>query len=214
MGDAVSDKLVTIGAYRYWAPIWNLSCYFNRSIYLSVLGQLGEREREVLDVGCGSGVLAKKLVRRGKQVVGVDLSPAMIRRARARRLATATFVEGDAESLAFPDASFDAVVNLISIHHYPHPSLALAEFKRVLRPGGRAVIAAFHGDSRFIRFAQRINGRLRRISGVEWHKTPRELLTLAERAGFERIEIVPVRSLIKAFLLIALRGETRTAAVS
>ncbi len=102
----------------------------------------------VLEAGCGPGHLAIGLAsRHGLHVTGLDLDPAMIRRARAnaeRAEADETrrpsFLVGDVASLAFPDGSFDLVVSTLSMHHWADPAAGLGEIARVLGPGGRALI--------------------------------------------------------------------------
>jgi len=92
--------------------------------------------RDVLDLACGAGVVAEAALARGLRPVGLDFSPAMLAEVR-RRLPEVELREGDAEALPFADASFDAVVSSFGIHHVERPRRALAEARRVLRPGGR-----------------------------------------------------------------------------
>jgi hypothetical protein len=96
--------------------------------------------RDVLDVGCGEGELARRLAQAGARVIGLDPLAVAIERARdaGPASAAARFVEGSAEALPFPAASFDVVVFFNSLHHVPPESLdaALAEAARVLRGGG------------------------------------------------------------------------------
>jgi SAM-dependent methyltransferase len=89
-----------------------------------------------------------------EHAVGVDLSPAMIARARelAADLRNAEFHEADSEHLPFPDGAFTAVLCTTSFHHYPDPGQATREMARVLVAGGRAVI----GDGCSDRLAMRI----------------------------------------------------------
>ena len=102
---------------------------------------------DVLEVGCGPGRLSVALSARGLEMTGLDLDPTMIDRARANaakadppaRL-TPTFTVGDVASLPFPDATFDAVVSTLSMHHWDDREAGLAEIGRVLRPGGRALV--------------------------------------------------------------------------
>ena len=99
----------------------------------------------LLEVGCGTGVLTRVLAGMPgvESVVGVDLAPSLLD--RARDLAPdIRFEQADARSLPFADGSFDLVVFDSTLSHVPEPERALAEAARVLRPGGW--LAAFDGD--------------------------------------------------------------------
>jgi ubiquinone/menaquinone biosynthesis C-methylase UbiE len=102
----------------------------------------------VLDVGCGTGVLTRRLARlpEVETVVGVDPAPTLL--ARARELAgdvpNSTFLEADGRSLPFGDEAFDVVVFDSTLSHVPEPGRALDEAHRVLRPSGW--LAVFDGD--------------------------------------------------------------------
>src|SRR5262249_42948870 len=102
----------------------------------------------VLDVGCGTGTLliaAAKRVGPSGSAHGIDRSAEMLAHARhkaAGQHVVANFVEGSADRLAFPDASFDVVFSTLMLHHLP-ASMQIAtivEMRRVLRPGGRIVM--------------------------------------------------------------------------
>jgi ubiquinone/menaquinone biosynthesis C-methylase UbiE len=118
-----------------------------RTISLAQL-QLGE---QVLDVGCGTGTLAIEAARRvggTGRVAGVDPGAQQIARARAkvaRRNLSIEFLVGVIEQLPFPDQSFDVVFSTLMMHHLPAPlkRQGLAEIARVLKPGGRVIIADF-----------------------------------------------------------------------
>lgn len=90
----------------------------------------------LLEVACGPGHLSAAAAARGARPVGVDFSAAMIEMAR-RDYAGLEFEEGDAEALAFRDGGFDAVVMSFGLLHLARPEQAVAEARRVLRPGGR-----------------------------------------------------------------------------
>lgn len=93
-------------------------------------------EKVALDLCCGHGNVTQGLVRSGARVTGLDFSPAMLRIARAA-VPEAEFTEGDAMALPFEDASFDAVTIGFGMPHVPDPPAAMAEARRVLKPGGR-----------------------------------------------------------------------------
>lgn len=97
--------------------------------------------KHLLDIGCGRGRLSRALIRRGARVSGADPSDEMI--ALAREAApNASFEIAGAESLPYPDGTFDGAVILNSLHHVPEDKIApaLAEAMRVTRPGGHFLI--------------------------------------------------------------------------
>lgn len=107
----------------------------------------GER---VLDVACGTGLVALPAalaVGRQGRVLGVDISGRMVEaashRARALQAANASFARMDAEALDLPDACFDVALCALGLMYLPHPERALAEMRRVLRPGGRVALAVW-----------------------------------------------------------------------
>ena len=99
----------------------------------------------VLDVGCGTGVLAREARRRvGQegQVVGLDLNEGMLAVA-ARAEPNVEWRQGDAASLPFEDASFDVVVSQFALMYFPDRVASLREMWRTLTPGGRLAVAAW-----------------------------------------------------------------------
>jgi SAM-dependent methyltransferase len=97
-----------------------------------------------LDVACGSGQLGILAARRGASVTGIDIATNSIAVARARAAAerlSATFDEGDAEALPYPDASFDVVATIYGAMFAPRPELVASEMLRVTRPGGMVAMA-------------------------------------------------------------------------
>lgn len=100
--------------------------------------------RDVVDVGCGGGVLVRGLAARGARVTGVEISEAQLAAALANDGQTgARYVVGVAQRLPLPDASVDVVVFMRSLHHVPMADMVsgLREAARVLRPGGAVYIA-------------------------------------------------------------------------
>jgi SAM-dependent methyltransferase len=102
---------------------------------------------KVLDVGCGTGVVAITAALRGASVSGVDLTPELLEHARENEKIAGCgpieWTEGDAERLPYPDESFDVVVSQFGHMFSPRPDVALAEMRRVLKPGGRIAFATW-----------------------------------------------------------------------
>lgn len=130
-----------IEAYRYqvYAPWMQPMLGFDR--------YSGKR---MLEIGCGTGTDLLQFARGGAEVTGLDLTPRSIEIARQRFAVygcAGTFAIGDAENLAFPDASFDVVYSFGVLHHTPDTERAVKEAHRVLRRGGRAVVMLYHRTS-------------------------------------------------------------------
>jgi SAM-dependent methyltransferase len=113
--------------------------------------------RRVLDYGCGHGMAAVVLARRGAAVTGIDLSAGYVEEARRRAAANeveAEFRQADAEQLPFPDGSFDAVWGNAILHHLDLRTVA-AELWRILAPGGVAVFCEPWGGNPLFELARR-----------------------------------------------------------
>jgi ubiquinone/menaquinone biosynthesis C-methylase UbiE len=118
-------------------------------VYRRIVSLAGVRPGDsVLDVGCSSGYLARRLdaaAGAAGHVTGVDPSEAAIAYARRRAPGAMTFTVGVAQDLPLPDSSFDVVTCTLAIHHIParKREAAFAEMYRVTRPGGRLLVADF-----------------------------------------------------------------------
>ena len=104
-----------------------------------------QRGESVLDVAAGTGTSSASLARSGAYVTAADFSPGMIEVGRRRQagVPNIVFVEADATALPFDGGSFDAVTISFGLRNVVEPKKAIAEFLRVLRPGGRLVICEF-----------------------------------------------------------------------
>jgi SAM-dependent methyltransferase len=102
--------------------------------------------QSVLDVACGTGVVAVTAARVGAKVKGLDLTPPLLDRARYNADVAEVaidFVEGDAEALPYADGSFDVVLSQFGHMFAPRPQVVIAEMLRVLKPGGRIAFATW-----------------------------------------------------------------------
>ena len=100
----------------------------------------------VLDVGCGTGAQLERYQRAGCQISGLDSSPAMLRRARARLGAGVDLQLASAESLPYPDKEFDLILASLMLHEL-QPTVrdaVVVEINRVLAPNGRILVTDFH----------------------------------------------------------------------
>src|ERR1700761_1206482 len=134
--------------FRLNAVVTQLAFAGRRSrVYRQLVALSGVRPGDaVLDVGCSSGYLARKLAAAAGpdgRVTGVDPSQAAIGYARQHASDAITFTVSVAQELPLPDACFDVVVSTLAIHHVParKRETALAEMYRVTKPGGRLLIA-------------------------------------------------------------------------
>ncbi|HET6583376.1 MAG TPA: methyltransferase domain-containing protein [Nannocystaceae bacterium] len=96
---------------------------------------------DVLEVGCGTGLLLQRVAGFARTAIGIDLSPGMLERARARGLEV---VEGSATALPFTDDRFDVAYSFKVLSHVPELERALAEMLRVVRPGGHIVFDIYN----------------------------------------------------------------------
>ena len=111
----------------------------------SFVARMGlEPGARVLDIACGTGNATIPLARRGAIVTGLDMMPHLLEEARARADSEGLrirFDEGFAETLPYPDGSFDVLVSMFGIMFSAFPATVVSEMARVLRPGGRLVLA-------------------------------------------------------------------------
>ena len=111
----------------------------------------------VLDVACGAAHAAEVAAPHVRQVVGIDLTPALLTigadRLHAAGITNVLLQEGHAAALPFVDASFDLVFCRTALHHFPRPERCVTEMARVCRPGGRVVLSDMIAPSAQVREA-------------------------------------------------------------
>ena len=148
----ISHATQVVSAYARWAPVYDLVFeYVMRAGRQAAVAALGGRPGRVLDVGIGTG-LELPLFAPGQRVTGIDLAEPMLRRAQAKAARGQGAVDGlcvmDAARLAFPDASFDAVIAPYVLSVVPDPAAMLDEIARVVKPGGDVVMVNHFGAER------------------------------------------------------------------
>ncbi|GAB3286828.1 class I SAM-dependent methyltransferase [Kineosporia babensis] len=135
--------------YRQWAPVYdgpNRLFELDEPFVYGIVDNLPPGP--ALDVACGTGRFAEGLVQRGHQVTGIDGNEGMLAQAR-RRVPTAEFVLGDLSRLPVPAESADLAVCTLALSHVRSLPEVMAEFHRVLRPGGHLIISDVHHEQVF-----------------------------------------------------------------
>jgi ubiquinone/menaquinone biosynthesis C-methylase UbiE len=171
-----------------WSRIYDLRLVQQatyRPVHDVVLRALREsRTRRILDIGCGTGQLAGRLHEEfpTTAIVGCDFSAGMLERAAARTGAI-NWVRGDAGRLPFHDGVFDAVVSTEAFHWFPDQDGTLRELHRVLRPGGRLLLALVNTPSALLSEVMHAGSRL--MGEPFYWPTTAQMRRRVESAGFE-----------------------------
>ena len=130
-------------SFQQYAADSAYNAHYDRPAVLAALGPVAGRQ--VLDAACGPGLYLRELLERGAEVTAFDASPVMVSLAIQQ---TAGRVRIDQAALGnplpYPDAAFDLIVCALAIHYASDRAAAFAEFCRVLRPGGAAVVSTQH----------------------------------------------------------------------
>jgi demethylmenaquinone methyltransferase / 2-methoxy-6-polyprenyl-1,4-benzoquinol methylase len=182
------NRVMTAGLDRSW-----------RRLTVEAVVQPGDR---VLDACCGTGDLAVAAEREGGIVTGLDFSTAMLDRAHPKS-PTVEWVEGDVLALPFADEAFDAATIGFGVRNVADLDRAIAELRRVLRPGGRLAILEITRPRGVLRpffslWFDRVVPQLGRVlpggraytylpASVQRFPGAEELAALLERGGFERV---------------------------
>ena len=189
--------LILKGGWRYDLMVWFHDTFSFRGKFRELRQRTAtlaciQPGDAVLDVGCGTGTLAMEVARRvgtTGRVAGVDPGTQQIARARAKAARCDVPIEfqiGLIEQLPFPDQTFDVVLSTLMMHHLPNTlkCQGLAEIARVLKPGGRLVIADFKRKQERAGQATRFHAG---GSGLQ------DLAALVKEAGFEHLETEEMR---------------------
>jgi SAM-dependent methyltransferase len=183
------------------AQTWDTQAYQENGAFVhglagGVLEWLDAKPTEtILDLGCGDGQLTQRIASTGASVIGVDTSPEMVAAARSRGVQAD---EASAESLPYPESSFDAVFSNAALHWVRDQDAMMAQVRRVLKPGGRFVAEmGGHGNIAAIRVALMAvlarHGHADREDGVNYYPTPDAYARRLACHGFhvQRIALIP-----------------------
>jgi SAM-dependent methyltransferase len=142
------------GLHRLLHPLWFTPVH--AAVARAVAARPGER---VMDVGAGTGILSRRLARSGATVICLEPDAASLAAARHRLAGRdVEFLEAPAEHIPLSDASVDAAVASVTAHHWADQDAGFGELARVIRPGGRLVMAEFKPAAPLLR-------RLRQLAG-------------------------------------------------
>jgi ubiquinone/menaquinone biosynthesis C-methylase UbiE len=175
------------GFFDLWSRFYDLApvqAAVYRPVHQTVLRELRYPTPErILDVGCGTGIFTSRLANEvgAEQVAGCDFSLGMLEQAR-QRTRSVGWSQGDALRLPVRDEAVDAVISTEAFHWFPDHAAALAEFARVLRPGGRAVVALV--NVRRSETSQVMHGGSHALGQPAWWPTRAEMRERFEGAGF------------------------------
>src|SRR5215471_180022 len=148
-------RTLTIGSSPVQGPLWGTAAedwatYQERTMmpmFEAVIARIEHWDVCVLDVGCGSGMFAERLIDNGMVVDGLDASEPLL--AIARSIAPrARFRQGDMEMLPYDARTFDVVTAINSLQYAADPQQALWEMRRVAKPGGQIFIATWGSPER------------------------------------------------------------------
>ncbi len=201
--DPVRFKEQERAGFNLVAPVYeaSMSLAAPASDRLVALAEL-EPGMRVIDVATGPGIIAREASREvgiSGSVLGVDIAEEALKVARGRSeaegLLQLTFEVGDAEALSLELESFDRVFCGLGLMHFPHPEVALGEFKRILKPGGKFLASVWgqEGKAPFIEVALRTVVRnfpppkVQRPSMFRFGN-PELLTALVQSSGFTEVE--------------------------
>ena len=145
------------------------------------LGYTFRGDESLLDVGCGDGGVARLLRDRVGDVVGVDVTQSPEWEERPGL----TFQVADGEELSFADAAFDLVHSKDSLHHMTRPERALSEYRRVLQPGGSALVVEANRYNPSLYIQMTLVRRHQHFTRARFHELVRSVFPEARFGAFE-----------------------------
>jgi ubiquinone/menaquinone biosynthesis C-methylase UbiE len=142
--DTSTQDRAVASQYDAWARVydWFWRRYINQTLPVAQRTAAVRSGEQVLDLACGTGELLSRIAEEmpGAELVGIDVAPGMVARARKKLGSEAQVWQGDAHDLPFAENRFDVVVCANTFHYFAQPAVVLSEVRRVLTPDGRLVV--------------------------------------------------------------------------
>lgn len=138
--------------FKWLAPVYGFIEWFVKDVRKGMVNLIGNVPKKILDVACGPGVQTRAMAEAGHSVIGIDLSPDMLRYTKKDNKLDIEYLLQDATSTQFPDSSFDAATISFGLHDMPE-SIAidvLKEMKRVTKPNGQIIIVEYNPSRSFL----------------------------------------------------------------
>jgi len=151
MSDATHQDLILDQFTRQATPFSTANTITDANALDMIVGAAAPKPGDtVLDVACGGGIVVCAFAPHVKQATGIDMTPAMLDRARQlaaeQGIGNVAWDRGDVGSLPYADGTFDVVVTRFSMHHFLDPAGVLSEMVRVCAPGGRVVVVDMYAS--------------------------------------------------------------------
>lgn len=201
-------KKQTIKTFNYLSKNYDksLSGYNPRKNYKLIIDEIKlKKGNTLLDVGCGTGEILKKLSTKyiNVKLYGIDISQEMLKIAKKKdKLSKIKYICCDAESLPFKDNTFDVLITNESFHHYPNPQKALKEFKRVLKDNGKLILCDMYRPI-IIRNFMNFMFKFTKTGDVKIY-TKNEILNLLEEYDYKNIKL---KKYYSSFICTALNNK-------
>lgn len=181
------------GHYKKLAMVYDqiYRGYLEGTMQVALRALCPDGSERILDVACGTGELERRImdVHPAQAIVGVDITEAMLQRARSKLAAWphVVFYQADSTALPFPNESFDCVITCSAFHYMRTPERVIAEFMRVLSPGGRMILLDWTTDDWQGRFYNWLRKKTIPAHFQVYHSA--EVRAMCEHAGLEVTQI-------------------------
>lgn len=138
--------------FKRLAPVYGFIELFVKDVRKGVVQSIGNEPKRVLDVACGPGVQTRAIAEAGHSVIGIDLSPDMLRYTKKDDRLNIQYLQQDATSTNFSDSEFDVSTISFGLHDMPERIAidVLKEMKRVTKPNGQIIIVEYNSSGSFL----------------------------------------------------------------